>query len=68
MNEMPARTTTPRPLWRNRAFNLLFGAQIISTCADGLNPPDGNRGIIKVRPTKQAKAFLESPRWQSGDC
>ncbi len=36
MNEMPASSTAPLPLWRNRAFKLLFGAQIVSLLGSGV--------------------------------
>ena len=36
MNETPAQPTAPLSLWRNRAFNLLFGAQIISLLGSGV--------------------------------
>lgn len=36
MNELPAPSAAPLSLWRNRAFNLLFGAQIISLLGSGV--------------------------------
>jgi len=36
MDEISARTTTPRPLWRNRDFGLLFGAQVVSLLGSGV--------------------------------
>src|SRR5262249_61090448 len=36
MDEISARTTTPRSLWRNRDFRLLFGAQIVSLLGSGV--------------------------------
>src|SRR5215813_11855710 len=33
---MPAQTTTPQPLWHNRDFRLLFGAQIVSLLGSGV--------------------------------
>jgi MFS transporter, NRE family, putaive nickel resistance protein len=36
MNEMPAPPTAPRSLWRNRAFKLLFSAQIVSLLGSGV--------------------------------
>ena len=36
MNETPASSATPLPLWRNRAFKLLFGAQIVSLLGSGV--------------------------------
>jgi NRE family putative nickel resistance protein-like MFS transporter len=36
MNETPASPTASSPFWRNRAFNLLFGAQIVSLLGSGV--------------------------------
>src|SRR5215210_1703865 len=36
MNETPASSTAPLPLWRNRAYKLLFGAQIVSLLGSGV--------------------------------
>jgi NRE family putative nickel resistance protein-like MFS transporter len=36
MDETPAETAAPRPLWRNRDFRLLFGAQIVSLLGSGV--------------------------------
>src|SRR5215510_13536751 len=36
MDERSARTTTPLPLWRNRDFGLLFGAQVVSLLGSGV--------------------------------
>src|SRR5262245_29188401 len=36
MDEISARTTTPRSLWRKRNFRLLFGAQIVSLLGSGV--------------------------------
>jgi NRE family putative nickel resistance protein-like MFS transporter len=36
MDELTARTTAPRSLWRNRDFRLLFGAQIVSLLGSGV--------------------------------
>ncbi|HKC86606.1 MAG TPA: MFS transporter, partial [Blastocatellia bacterium] len=36
MDEISAQTTTPRPLWRNRDFGLLFGAQVVSLLGSGV--------------------------------
>jgi MFS transporter, NRE family, putaive nickel resistance protein len=36
MDEMPAETVAPRPLWRNRDFRLLFGAQVVSLLGSGV--------------------------------
>jgi NRE family putative nickel resistance protein-like MFS transporter len=36
MDEPQAETTAPRPLWRNRDFRLLFGAQIVSLLGSGV--------------------------------
>src|SRR5215475_14944007 len=36
MDEISALTITPRSLWRNHDFRLLFGAQIISLLGSGV--------------------------------
>lgn len=36
MNEAPAPSTAPLSLWQNRAFKLLFGAQLISLLGSGM--------------------------------
>jgi len=37
-----------------------------STCADGLNPPNGSWGIVKARPTRQAAISLNPPNGSWG--
>jgi MFS transporter, NRE family, putaive nickel resistance protein len=36
MDEMSPETAAHRPLWRNRDFSLLFGAQIVSLLGSGV--------------------------------